>query len=45
MYNQAFHDRDAGTVNIRSKRGFSLDLLLKRWWYEAKTKWQEKQRR
>ena len=45
MYNQAFHDRVAGTVVIRTKRGFSLDLRLKRWWYEAKTKWQENQRR
>ncbi|MBD2576845.1 RDD family protein [Oscillatoria sp. FACHB-1406] len=29
-YNQAFHDRISGTVIIQSKRGFSLDLRVKR---------------
>ena len=29
--NQAFHDRIAGTIVIQTKRGFSLDLRVKRW--------------
>ncbi|PSF38859.1 hypothetical protein C7H19_02030 [Aphanothece hegewaldii CCALA 016] len=38
QYNQAFHDRLSGTVIIPSKRGFSLDLRLKRLWREIKQK-------
>lgn len=34
--NQAFHDRLGGTVIIPSKRGFSLDLRLRRIWLEVK---------
>jgi uncharacterized RDD family membrane protein YckC len=30
QYNQAFHDRLSGTVIIPTKRGFSLDLRVKR---------------
>ena len=29
--NQTFHDRIAGTIVIQTKRGFSLDLRVKRW--------------
>jgi uncharacterized RDD family membrane protein YckC len=34
--NQAFHDRVAGTIVIQTKRGFSLDLRLKKLWLEFK---------
>jgi hypothetical protein len=43
--NQAFHDRIAGTVVLSSKRGFSLDLRIKRFWLELKRKWATRQRR
>jgi uncharacterized RDD family membrane protein YckC len=36
--NQAFHDRLAGTIVIPSRRGFSLDLRLKKFWLEWKRK-------
>ena len=36
--NQAFHDRQAGTVVIQTRRGFSLDLRLKKWVSELKHK-------
>jgi RDD family len=35
---QAFHDRIGGTFVIQTRRGFSLDLRLKRLWYEVKRK-------
>ncbi len=44
-FNQAFHDRVAGTVVIRAKRGFSLDLRLKRGWYMIQGKLAERRRR
>lgn len=31
-YNQAFHDRIAQTIVIQTRRGFSLDLRLKKLW-------------
>jgi hypothetical protein len=37
-FNQAFHDRVAGTAIIRAKRGFSLDLRLKKLFYDVKQK-------
>jgi uncharacterized RDD family membrane protein YckC len=37
-YQQAFHDRISKTVIIPSRRGFSLDLRLKRLWREVKFK-------
>lgn len=43
--NQALHDRLAGTVVIRCKRGFSLDLRLKRWSYWLRAKLAERRRR
>jgi hypothetical protein len=43
--NQAFHDRVAGTVVLSSKRGFSLDLRLKRIWLDLKRQWATRQRR
>jgi uncharacterized RDD family membrane protein YckC len=39
--NQAFHDRVAGTIVIQARRGFSLDLRLKKLVRE----WQDKRRR
>ncbi len=38
----AFHDRMAQTVIIQSRRGFSLDLRLKKLWYVAKRKLQRR---
>ena len=43
--NQTLHDRVAGTVVIRAKRGFSLDLRLKRWSYLLRAKLAERRRR
>lgn len=37
-FQQAFHDRVAGTLVIQTKRGFSLDLRLRRLWLEVKQK-------
>jgi uncharacterized RDD family membrane protein YckC len=44
-FNQAIHDRVGGTAIIRAKRGFSLDLRLKKWWYEIKRKLEKKKQR
>lgn len=44
IFNQALHDRLSGTVVIRAKRGFSLDLRLKRLSYELRRQWRERQR-
>ncbi len=44
-FNQAFHDKVAGTAIIRAKRGFSLDLRLKKLWYETKRKLDQKKQR
>lgn len=38
QFHQAFHDRFAGTLIIQTKRGFSLDLRLRRIWWEVKQK-------
>ncbi len=35
---QAFHDQIAKTIVIQTKRGFSLDLRMKRLWFEVKQK-------
>lgn len=42
-FQQALHDRVAGTVIIRTKRGFSLDLRLKRLVYELRKQWRLRQ--
>lgn len=34
-YNRTFHDRFTDTVIVQTKRGFSLDLRLKKWYKEA----------
>jgi hypothetical protein len=34
--NRAFHDRIGGTIVIPTRRGFSLDLRLRRLWYQVK---------
>ena len=43
-YNQAFHDRVSNTIIIQTKRGFSLDLRLKRLWKIIKEKIQSRQK-
>jgi hypothetical protein len=35
---RTFHDRFAGTIVIPTRRGLSLDLRLKRLWYEIERK-------
>lgn len=42
---QAFHDRIAGTVVLASRRGFSLDLRLKRFWLSLKKQWASQRKR
>lgn len=42
---QAFHDRIAGTVVLSSRRGFSLDLRLKKFWFDLKKQWDSRQRK
>jgi uncharacterized RDD family membrane protein YckC len=37
-FQQAFHDRMAGTLIVQTQRGFSLDLRLRRLWLEVKKK-------
>jgi uncharacterized RDD family membrane protein YckC len=37
-FNRAFHDRIGGTIVIPTRRGFSLDLRLRRLWYQVKGK-------
>ncbi|MDJ0510421.1 MAG: RDD family protein [Crocosphaera sp.] len=37
-YNQAFHDKVGNTIVIQTKRGFSLDLRLKKLWKIIKEK-------
>ena len=37
-YNQAFHDKISNTIVIQTKRGFSLDLRLKKLWKIIKEK-------
>ncbi len=43
-YNQAFHDRVSNTIIIQTKRGFSLDLRLKKLWKIIKEKIQSRQK-
>lgn len=43
-YNQAFHDRVSNTIVIQTKRGFSLDLRLKKLWKIIKEKIQSRQK-
>ena len=42
-YNQAFHDKISNTIVIQTKRGFSLDLRLKKLWKIIKEKRQSRQ--
>ena len=44
-YNQAFHDRISNTIVVQTKRGFSLDLRLKKLWRIIKQKIQSRQTR
>ncbi|ACK67794.1 RDD domain containing protein [Rippkaea orientalis PCC 8801] len=41
--NRAFHDRIAGTIVIQSRRGFSLDLRLKKLWFIIQDKLKSRQ--
>ncbi len=43
--NQAFHDRIGDTVVVQTRRGFSLDLRLKKLWFIIKGKIQSRQNR
>lgn len=43
-YNQAFHDRWTGTIIIQTRRGFSLDLKIKKMYKIAKKNWQKNRR-
>lgn len=45
QYNQAFHDRISGTIITQTKRGFSLDLRLKKLFREAQKTLQKNKRR
>lgn len=38
QFQQAFHDRIAGTLVIQTKRGFSLDIRLRKLWLLVKKK-------
>ncbi|MGY6530194.1 MAG: RDD family protein [Cyanobacterium sp.] len=44
-YNQAFHDRIANTIIIQTKRGYSLDLRIKKWTKEAQKAWQKNKKK
>jgi uncharacterized RDD family membrane protein YckC len=43
--NLAFHDRMAQTLVVPTRRGFSLDLRLKKLWYMVKDKFQKNRER
>ena len=45
QYNQAFHDRISGTIITQTKRGFSLDLRLKKLFRETRKTWQKNTRK
>lgn len=42
-FSQAFHDRIAATVVIQTRRGFSLDLRLKKLWFLLRDKLRSRQ--
>ncbi len=43
-YNQSFHDRFSGTIVTQTRRGFSLDLKMKKLIGEAKSTWKKNRR-
>lgn len=43
-YQQAFHDRFANTLVVPSRRGYSLDLRLKRWTEQLLTRVRDRER-
>lgn len=45
QYNQSFHDRISGTMITQTKRGFSLDLRLKKLFKETGKTWEKNRRR
>ncbi len=45
QYNQAFHDRISGTIITQTKRGFSLDLRLKKLFKETRQTWLKNRRK
>lgn len=44
-YNQAFHDRMGNTIIVQTRRGYSLDLRLKKWTKEAQRAWQKNRKK
>ncbi len=44
-YNQAFHDRTSNTIIVQTKRGYSLDLRIKKLIKEAQRAWQKNRKR
>lgn len=44
-YNRTFHDRVSGTMIIQTRRGFSLDLRIKKWYQEIRKNWQKNRRK
>lgn len=44
-YNRAFHDRFTETMIVQTKRGFSLDLRVKKWYKEARQMWLQNRRK
>ena len=42
QYNQSFHDRLTNTVIVQTRRGFSLDLKMKKLISEARETWRKK---
>ena len=44
-YNQSFHDRLSGTMVTQTRRGFSLDLKMRKLFKLAKQTWQKNRRK
>jgi len=44
-YNQALHDRTSNTVVVQTKRGFSLDLRIKKWSKQAQRNWRKNRKK
>ncbi|MBE9222182.1 RDD family protein [Cyanobacterium stanieri LEGE 03274] len=44
-YNQAFHDRTSKTIIVQTKRGFSLDLRIKKWLKETQKAWDKNRKK
>ncbi|AUC60041.1 hypothetical protein AA637_02225 [Cyanobacterium sp. HL-69] len=44
-YNQALHDRISNTIIVQTKRGYSLDLRIKKWTKEAQRAWEKNRKK